>query len=202
MSFPEAPTSDGVARREPAGDVTLLMQAAGGGDRAATDRLLEVVYQQLRQSAEKLMRGEPGGATLSATGLVHEAYLKLAGPREVPWANRAHFYAAAGEAMRRIIIDRARSRGAAARARKRWAEARDLAELDEADSEDVLAFDQALVRLEAEDAQAAQVVRLRFFAGLSIDATADALGVSARTVDREWRFARAWLTDAMATRRA
>lgn len=178
----------------------MLMHAAAAGDRSAADRLLPVVYEQLRKAAQLQLSSENSGQTLSATALVHEAYLRLAGPREVPWAGRAHFYAAAAEAMRRILIDRARSRGSRERAKRHWQDARDLADLvTSVESDEILAFDEALTRLEGVDASAAQVVRLRFFAGLSVDQTAAALSISPRTVDREWAFARAWLYDAIAS---
>lgn len=183
-----------------AGQATMLMHAAAGGDQSAADRLLPVVYEQLRKAAQLQLSSENPGQTLSATALVHEAYLRLAGPREVPWAGRAHFYAAAAESMRRILIDRARSRGSRERAKRHWHDARDLADLaTSVESDEILAFDDALTRLEGVDASAAQVVRLRFFAGLSVDQTAAALGISPRTVDREWAFARAWLYDAIAS---
>lgn len=175
---------------------TRLLEAAAAGDRESADRLLPLVYEQLRRAAQKQLSGEQAGSTLNATALVHEAYMRLAGPRDLPWQNRAHFYAAAAEAMRRILIDRARSRQAAGRARRRWHEARDLADMAESvESDEVLAFNAAMDRLEEQDAEAAQVVRLRFFAGLSVEETAQALGRSARTIDREWAFARAWLLD-------
>lgn len=178
----------------------MLMLAAAAGDRSAADRLLPVVYDQLRKAAQLQLSSEKSEQTLSATALVHEAYLRLAGPREVPWAGRAHFYAAAAESMRRILIDRARSRGSLERARRHWRDIRDLGDLaTSVDSDEILAFDDALVRLEGVDASAAQVVRLRFFAGLSVDQTAAALNVSPRTVDREWAFARAWLYDAISS---
>jgi RNA polymerase sigma factor (TIGR02999 family) len=172
-----------------AADVTRLLHA---GDAAG---LLAVVYTQLRAIAARAMRSERTGHTLQATALVHEAYLKLVGPGDLPWASRVHFYGAAAEAMRRILIDHARARGAG----KRGGEARrvefsgvlDLAAAD--DPRRVLSFDRAFVRLEQEDAQAAAVVRLRFYAGLSVQETALALGVSDRTVDRAWSYARAWL---------
>lgn len=189
-----AETVEGSARD----DVTVLMASAAAGDRDGADRLLPLVYDQLRRAAQRQLDGEHAGATLSATGLVHEAYLRLAGPREVPWKNRAHFYVAAAEAMRRILIDRARARQASGRSRRRWQEARDLADMASAvDSDEIVAFDAALKRLESVDAGAARVIHLRFFAGLSVDETAKALDVSPRTVDREWAFARAWLMDAM-----
>lgn len=175
---------------------TRLLASAAAGDRESAERLLPLVYEQLRRAAQKQLLSEQSGATLNATALVHEAYIRLAGPRELPWQNRAHFYAAAAEAMRRILIDRARTRQAAVRARRRWHEARDLADMaSSVESEEVLAFNAAMDRLEEQDAEAAQVVRLRFFAGLSVEETAQALGRSPRTVDREWAFARAWLLD-------
>ncbi len=137
------------------------------------------------------MAGERAGHTLSATALVHVAYLKLAGPREVPWAGRAHFYAAAAETMRRILIDRARARHGRApdsrEARLRALAITGLESVSPAENSDgLLALDDALVRLEGVDAQAAAVVRLRFYAGLDIEQTAAALGVSPRTVKRDW----------------
>lgn len=189
LSGSEGPTLDSTG-------ATQLLAAAAAGDRSSADRLLPMVYEQLRQSAQRYLSGEQAGGTLNATALVHEAYVRLAGPRELPWQNRAHFYAAAAEAMRRILIDRARSRQAAGRARRHWHEARDLADMaSSVDSDEVLAFSAALDRLEESDADAAQVVRLRFFAGLSVDQTAQTLGISPRSVDREWAFARAWLLD-------
>lgn len=188
-------------------DATLLMNAAADGDKAAADRLLPLVYDQLRGAAQRHMMGEARGHTLSATVLVHEAYLKLAGPRQIPWAGRAHFYAAAAEAMRRILIDHARAKAAAIRggpdARRA---ALNLAALpdpaSETESAGFLILDDAIVRLERADKEAAAVVRLRYFAGLSIDQTAAALGVSAPTVKRTWAFARAWLKDAIESDRA
>lgn len=132
--------------------------------------------------------------TLSATELVHEAYLKLVGEREVPWANRSHFFAAAAEAMRRILIDHARARLAAKRGGDKERTPLSLVDLAEtADPADVLALDESLSRLEGEEPDVAAVVGLRLFAGLSGDQTALALGISARQVDRHWAFARAWL---------
>lgn len=194
-------STGGQAGAEPT-ELTVMMESAANGDRAAADRLLPLVYEQLRRAAQRQLSTENTGSTLSATGLVHEAYVRLAGPREVPWRNRAHFYAAAAEAMRRILIDRARARQAAGRAKRRWQEARDLNDMaTTVDSDEILAFDAALTRLESADPRAAQIVRLRFFAGLSVDDAAHVLGVSPRTVDREWSFARAWLMQAMQERR-
>jgi len=175
------------------------MNAAASGDRDAANRLLPLVYDQLRQAAQIGLAQERAGHTLSATALVHEAYLKLVGPREVPWAGRAHFYTAAAEAMRRVLLDYAKARGRAKRGghegvaprRVQFASVAELAVSGE--SEQIVSFDAALRRLESESADAARVVQLRFFAGLNVEQTALALGLSDRTVNRLWTFARAWL---------
>ena len=191
----------------PERDATILMNAAAAGDQAAADLLLPLVYDQLRGAAQRQMRGEAPGHTLSATVLVHEAYLRLAGPRQVPWAGRAHFYAAAAEAMRRILIDHARAKAAAIRggpaARRAALELSALPDpASETESAGFLILDDAIVRLEGVDKDAAAVVRLRYFAGLSIEQTAAALGVSAPTVKRTWAFARGWLKEAIESERA
>lgn len=165
-------------------------------------RLLPLVYEQLRNLAQHALAGERAGHTLQATALVHEAYLRLVGPREVPWQSRAHFVAAAAEAMRRILVDHARKktaqkRGGPAAVR----EALDLQGLPDPDSErdnaGFLILDAAISRLQEVDPEAAQVVHLRYFAGLGVDETAAALGVSAPTVKRSWAFARGWLKEAI-----
>jgi RNA polymerase sigma factor (TIGR02999 family) len=181
------------------------MVAAAGGDKQAAERLLPLVYEQLRKAAQISMQGERSGHTLSATALVHEAYVKLAGPREVPWAGRGHFYAAAAEAMRQILLDHAKGRmrlkrgggvggpdGAGGR-RERVGDFEDVAALSQQDPEEIVRFDELVRRLEAESPDGAAIVRLRFFAGLSVEQTAQALGLSTSTVDRRWAFARAWL---------
>jgi RNA polymerase sigma factor (TIGR02999 family) len=167
------------------------MNAAAGGDRAAADRLLPLVYDQLRKAAQLDLAGERPDHTLSATALVHEAYVKLIGPREVAWAGRRHFYAAAAEAMRRILIDHARSRARRGGGKRRLDELGDVAALASADSEQIVAVDAAVSRLETEDPEAAAVVRLRFYAGLSVEEAAVALGISERTAARLWMYARA-----------
>ena len=181
------------------------MNAAANGDKAAADRLLPLVYEQLRKAAQIQMAGERSDHTFSATALVHEAYLRLAGPREVPWAGRGHFYAAAAEAMRRILLDHAKGRarlkrgGPGREGAKAGAKAQaemdfgDLAALACQDSEEIVRFDDAFRRLEVESPDGAVVARLRFFAGLNVEQTAAALGLSTSTVDRRWAFARAWL---------
>lgn len=157
-----------------------------------------MVYEQLRKMAQNQMGQERRDHTLQATALVHEAYARLVGNEEVDWANRRHFYHAAGEAMRRILIEHARARACLKRGGNgRRAAAKvplgmlDLASVPEA--EQILMLEDAFSRLEAEDPKAAAVVRLRFYAGLTVDQTAVVLGISASTVDREWAFARARL---------
>lgn len=180
------------------GRVTRALGAAASGDTGAMAEVLALVYDSLRGMAQARMRGEKNDHTLQATALVHEAYMRLLGGAPVAWQSRAHFYFAAGEAMRRILVERARARARLKRGGdgKRPAVRVPLAELnlaDEPDSEQMLMLDEALCRLEKEDQQAAAVVRLRFFAGLSVADAAQALGVSTSTVDRDWAFARAKL---------
>ncbi len=167
-----------------------------------SDELFPLVYAQLRAAAQLQMAGEQTGHTLSATALVHEAYLKLAGFRDVPWANRGHFYAAAAKAMRRILVDRARAKATAIRggpdARRAAIDLFSLPDpTSETESAGFLILDEAIARLEGVDEEAAAVVRLRYFAGLTIEQTAEALGVSAPTVKRVWAFARGWLKEAI-----
>jgi RNA polymerase sigma factor (TIGR02999 family) len=156
--------------------------------------LLEAVYDQLRAIAQQRMSAENPGHSLQATALVHEAFLRIGHGRRVPFQDRAHFFAAAAEAMRRILIDHARAKGAV---KRRGSGARltlsvvDLAE--GADPGEILALDEALERLEGAEPEVAAVVRLRFFAGLSVDDTSEALAISPRQVDRLWAYARAWL---------
>lgn len=162
------------------------------------DALLPLVYEQLRQLAAVRMAHERPGHTLNPTALVHEAYVKIVGNGN--FANRAHFFAAAAEAMRRILIDRARARGRQKREGGRSKLPADV--LDLAASEDsgqILAVDEAIRRLEAVLPEAARVVRLRFFAGLSVAETAETLGISERSVAREWTYARAWLLRELGT---
>lgn len=156
--------------------------------------LVGEVYEQLRAIARQRMAGERPDHTLQATALVHEAFNRISQDRRVPFQNPGHFYVAAAEAMRRVLLDHAKSKGRKKRGgdRKRVpVNVLDLA--DCGDPEDILALEEALCRLEESDPEAEQVVRLRFFAGLSVDETAEATGLSARTVDRRWKFARAWL---------
>jgi RNA polymerase sigma factor (TIGR02999 family) len=178
----------------PTTNVTRLLSEVAGGNSSAADELLPLVYDQLRAVAQQRMGGERPGHTLQATALVHEAFLRLVGPRELPWHSQAHFYAAAAEAMRRILVDHARTRKREKRGGSRSRVALNVVDLAASeDCEENLALDEAFRRLEQQEPEMAAVVRLRFYAGLSVDQTAEALDLSPRTVNRRWKFARAWL---------
>jgi len=189
-------------------EVTRILTAIEAGDEQAAEALLPLVYEQLRQLADARLAREKPGQTLAPTELVHEAYLRLVGPmpasagvtgeggagNEVQWDSRGHFFAAAAEAMRRILIDRARARGAAKRGGgvlHLHLDA-DLLSLDDAPGE-LLDLDDALERLAAEDPAKAQLVKLRFFAGLTLARAAAVLGISNSTAERHWAYARAFL---------
>ena len=179
-------------------DVTRLLDAAAAGDPTAAAELLPLVYDELRQLAAARMAAEAPGQTLQPTALVHEAYLRLVGNDPgVQWNGRGHFFAAAAEAMRRILVDNARRRHSG----KRGGEMRRV-DLDaaapavlpeESAAEDLLALDEALRQFEAEEPLRARLVKLRYFAGLSIPEAAAALGVSVATAKRHWVYARSWL---------
>jgi RNA polymerase sigma factor (TIGR02999 family) len=175
-------------------DITRLLDAAGGGDPRAAQKLLPLVYDQLRKAAQKQMAKERHDHTLQATALVHEAYIRLVGSHEVVWENRAHFYVAAAEAMRRVLIEHARKRGRIKRGGDRKRVPLSAVYLAEkAHPEEIMSVDTAIRRLEERDSRMARIVRLRFSAGLSVEDTAETLGLSDRTVRREWALARAWL---------
>lgn len=175
--------------------VTRLLARARDGDAQVTDELFPIVYDELRCIAARFLSGEAGPQTLQATALVHEAYLRLVGPNETPWESRAHFFGAAARAIRRILTDAARHRG-----RIKRGGGMSRAPLDEAlvvsstPGVDLEGLDEALNELAKLDSQKARVVELRFFAGLTVDQTALALGVSPSTVARDWQFARVWLS--------
>ena len=174
--------------------LTGMLQAWAKGDLEARDRLLPIVYGELRKQAARQLRGERAGHTLQPTALVHEVYLKLAQPRRVPWENRAEFFAAAAQAMRRILVDHARKRAAVKRAGK-WTRielADDVAFQGQREL-DLLALDDALDSLAELDPRHARIVELRFFGGLSVPETASVLKISTATVKRDWSYARAWL---------
>jgi RNA polymerase sigma factor (TIGR02999 family) len=173
--------------------VTELLREAGMHD-AARERLLTLVYDSLRRIAQERMKGERVGHTLEATALVHEAFLRLVGEERSGWESRGEFYGAAAQAMRRILIDHARKRRAEKRGGGRGRVPLSVVDLAaESDPEQVLALDEALRGLEQSDPRAASVVRLRFFAGLDVAETARVLGLSERTVMRDWAYARAVL---------
>lgn len=184
-------------------EVTRVLSAIEQGDSRAAEQLLPLVYEELRRlAAQKLAREQPG-QTLQPTALVHEAYLRLVGQHgERPWENRAHFLAAAAEAMRRILIDRARDRRRLKRGGGRRRQDLDLESLlgDDAPADDLLDLDQAIARLEGMEPQAAALVKLRLFAGLTIEQAASALGISRRTAERDWTFARTWLFGQLGSR--
>ena len=182
---------------EPPGD-----PSAPASPRADSDAFFQQVYDELRAIAHARLRGERAGFTLQSTELVHEAYMRLRPANTAPWESRAQFFAAAAEAMRRILIDRARARGRRKRggdddgraARKLQLDVAEVAALaSDDDPETVLALDDAIAKLAAQDARVAEIVRLRFYAGLSVEEVAELLCASTRTVLRDWAFARAWL---------
>jgi RNA polymerase sigma factor (TIGR02999 family) len=176
-------------------DVTHILAAIEQGDARAGEELLPLVYDELRKLAARRLAREEPGQTLQATALVHEAYLRLVDDeRARRWNSRGHFFAAAAEAMRRILIERARGKGRVKRG-GHWRRV-DLEHLDlvaAGSTDDVLTLDEAIDRLGQEDPTAAGLVKLRYFAGLSVDAAAAALGVSTATAYRHWAYARAWL---------
>ena len=175
-------------------EVTVLLDAIQQGDSNAAERLLPLVYEELRHLAAHKMAREASGQTLQATALVHEAWLRLAGSSHQEWQNRGHFFAAAAEAMRRILIERARAKGRQRRGGGRERVSLDDVTLAAADDDDtVLAIHEALDRLALQDETKAQIVKFRYFAGLSHQEIAGALGVSEPTVRRHWAFARSWL---------
>lgn len=175
-------------------EVTRILSAIEQGDAMAARELLPVVYEQLRALAAKRLSNEAPGQTLQATALVHEAYLRLVGDKEYHWDSRGHFFAAAAEAMRRILIDRARAKKCEKRGggRKRC----DLTSADvtiDAVPDEILDLDEALGKLAAEDAVKAELVKLRFFGGMTLKEAANFLGISTTTADRYWAYARVFL---------
>ena len=181
------------------GDVTRILNAIGQGDAKAADELLPLVYEELRLLAAQKMSQEPPGQTLQATALVHEAYIRLVEAKDQNWNSKGHFFKAAAEAMRRILVDNARRKKSlrAGGGRQQinideaglWA----LTLSDESTSEDLLALDEALEKFSKTDPRNAELVKLRYFAGHSLDQVAKIEGVSRRTATRWWTYARAWL---------
>jgi len=177
------------------GEVTRLLLAWNAGDRAALEKLMPLVYAELRQLAERHFRKERRGHTLQPTAVVHEAYFRLIEQTRVTWKNRGHFLAIASQAMRRILIDHARGRGAEKRGGEVEKVTLDvaIASPEPAREVDILALDEALERLKALDGTQAQIVELRFFGGLTIEETADVMETSPSSIKRDFRSAKAWL---------
>ena len=174
-------------------DVTQILSAIDQGDRAAAEQLLPLVYEELRRLAAQKLAHEKPGQTLQATALVHEAYLRLVGSQTCQsYRDRRHFFASAATAMRRILIDAARAKQTQKRGGSRQREPLQDVPAPLPDDE-LLALHKALDKLAAEDPQKAQLVELRYFAGLTVDQAADVLGISPSSADRHWAFARAWL---------
>lgn len=176
-------------------DITLLLNGASRGDAEALNRLLPLVYDELRELASRHMASERGDHTLQPTALAHEAYLRLVGQREVDWNSRAQFFSIAAQSMRRILVDHARRRGAIKAGGQMQRAPLEAAEVGGTDQRSayLLAVHEALERFVAVDPQAARVVELRFFGGLSVEEAAQVVGRSPRSVKRDWQFARAWL---------
>lgn len=179
-------------------DVTQILQAIGAGRNQAAGELLPLVYQELRKLAQQRLSGESPNQTLQATALVHEAYLRLVGQGDPGWQGRGHFFSAAADAMRRILIENARAKGRL----KRGGDRLRVELLDQADSlaeapDLLLSLDELLTRLSAEDANAAQISHLHLFGGLSVEQAGDLLEISRPVAYRNWRYARAWLREAL-----
>ena len=179
---------------EPSGELTRMLRELSDGGRRSAEELLPLVYDELRSLARARMAREIPGQTLQATALVHEAYLRLIGDADPGWNGRSHFFGAAALAMRRILVEQARRKG-------RLKHGGGQQRLDVADAglatlppgEDVLAIDHAVARLEEQDPRKGRIVNLRYFAGLTAKETAEVLGLSVGTIEREWRFIRTWL---------
>jgi RNA polymerase sigma factor (TIGR02999 family) len=176
-------------------DVTQILSRIESGDSTAASQLLPLVYEELRKLAAQRLVHEKPGQTLQATGLVHEAYLRLVDTDQTEhWNGRGHFFAAAAEAMRRIIIENARRKQQVGRGGDHRRISIDSLQIaDDAISDDLLALDESLGRLEAHDPTAAQLVKLRYFAGMTVHEAAESLGISQRTAERNWTYARTWL---------
>ena len=188
-----------LAGESPMGDVTRILEAIDDGDLSAAEELLPVVYDELRRLAAQKLSHEKPGHTLQATALVHEAYLRLVGSRDQQWDGRAHFFAAAAEAMRRILVENARRKQRNERSRERRRLDFDEVELGAEPRADILALHDALEDLSVEHSVHADLVKLRYFAGLTIPEAAATLGISHATAERYWAFARAWLHQQLTT---
>ena len=176
-------------------EITTLLQKARQGDEAAADELLRAVYGELRRIAAAFMGREAAGHTLQTTALIHEAWLRLEGQNRVDWRDRTHFYGIAAQMMRRVLVDHARARLAGKRGAGVAPLSLDWVEIESSPRklEEILAVDEVLSRLREFDRQQAQIVEMRYFAGMTVGETATAMGLSSRTVDREWAMASAWM---------
>lgn len=175
-------------------DITELLDNARRGDSEAEDRLMERIYSELHQLAARFLSAERSDHTMQATALVNEAYLKLFGKKVTPWANRAHFYGSVARTMRRILVDYARTESAAKRPnRQNRVELSDVLALVRERSAEFIELDRALEKLASWDERQARIVELRFYCGLTVEETAATLGISEKTVKRDWSSARAWL---------
>ncbi len=180
-------------------DVTVLLREWSDGNQQALSELLPIIYDELRRVAHQYLHREHPDQTLQTTALVHETYLKLIDQRSVNWQNRAHFFAIAAQAMRRILIDNARRRTAGKRGKGQIISLEDVATLSTQKHKSLVALDEALSELEKIDPQQSRIIELRYFGGLTIEETATALNISPATVKREWTMARAWLFKALTT---
>jgi RNA polymerase sigma factor (TIGR02999 family) len=175
-------------------NITELLVGYGRGDKEALDQLMPVVYDELRRQAARYLRREQAGHTLQTTALIHEAYMRLVDQRNVQWQNRAHFFGIAAQLMRRILVDHARTKK---RVKRGGSDVRvslgDAAVAVKGQDLDVVALDEALDRLARVDEQQSRVVELRFFSGLTVEETAEVMGISKATVKRDWSMAKAWL---------
>ena len=175
-------------------DVTAILEKIEKGEASASEELIPLVYSELRAMASAQLAHEKPGQTLQATGLVHEAYMRLVHGQAQQWNSRGHFFTAAAEAMRRILIDRARRKNSLkAGGNFKRIELPDVASTDHDDPMDLIALDEALRKLESKDARKAQLVKLRFFAGLTNKQAAEALNIASSTADADWAYAKCWL---------
>ena len=190
-----------------AGDITLLLKAWSSGDSAAQERLIPLVYKELRRLGGRYRRKSGAGETLQTTALVNEAYLRLVDIDNVDWRDRVHFFAVAAQVMRRILVDSARSRGAIKRGggQTQWAETLNPDAVPTPDSDrsaELIALDDALTSLAQLDVRRARVIELRVFAGLTVEEAAEVLGLSPQSVRRDWRLAKAWLLRELSSEKA
>jgi len=175
-------------------NITELLVGYQGGDKEALDQLMPIVYDELRRQAARYLRREQAGHTLQTTALIHEAYVRLVDQRNVQWQNRAHFFGIAAQLMRRILVDHARTKKRVKRGgSKVQVSLADATVATTGPDLDIVALDEALERLEKLDQQQSRVVELRYFSGLTVEETAEVMGISTATVKREWSVARAWL---------